>query len=110
MNARDERMSASPGWVVLSWLLAGVVWAPATSAQTSPSPYTYGTRYDLLGRVTGTLAPDPDGAGVLKYQAVRNTYDAAGRLTKVESGELATWFSEATAPAGWWSSHDFVET
>jgi RHS repeat-associated protein len=55
----------------------------------------------LLGRITGTIAPDPDGAGPLAYQAVRNTYDAAGRLIKVESGELSSWFSEATAPSSW---------
>lgn len=43
-------------------------------------------RYDLQRRVVGVISPDPDGAGVLKHPAVRNTYDAAGRLTKVETG------------------------
>src|SRR3546814_9016771 len=32
--------------------------APA-SAQSSASPFTYATRYDAAGRVTGTIAPDP---------------------------------------------------
>jgi YD repeat-containing protein len=54
-----------------------------------------------MGRVTGTIAPDPDGAGPLHYAAVRNTYDAAGRLTKIEKGELSSWQSEAVAPSSW---------
>ncbi len=70
-------------------------------AQTSASAHTYGTRYDLMGRVVGTLAPDPDGTGALKYAAVRNTYNSAGRLTKVETGELANWKSQTIAPASW---------
>jgi YD repeat-containing protein len=74
--------------------------APAF-AQTSPSPFTYGTRYDAMRRVTGTIAPDPDDAGPLGFAAVRNTYDAAGRLVKVEKGELSGWQSEAIAPASW---------
>jgi hypothetical protein len=41
--------------------------------------------------VTGTIAPDPDGAGPLPFPAVRNTYDAAGRLTLVETGTLSAW-------------------
>jgi len=32
---------------------------------------------------------------------VRNTYDAAGRLIRVEQGELAAWQSEAVAPSAW---------
>jgi RHS repeat-associated protein len=76
--------------------------APAAAfAQPSASPFTSGTRYDPAGRVTGTIAPDPDGAGTLHHIAVRNSYDAAGRLTKVETGELAAWQSEAVAPASW---------
>jgi RHS repeat-associated protein len=54
-----------------------------------------------MGRVVGTIAPDPDDGGPLAYQAVRNTYDAAGRVTKVESGELSRWFSETTVPSSW---------
>ncbi len=59
------------------------------------------TRYDAAGNVTGTIAPDPDDAGPLRYGAVRNSYDGAGRLVKVEFGELAAWQSEAVAPASW---------
>ena len=73
--------------------------ATSAAAQSSPSDYTAATRYDVARRVTGTIAPDPDGAGAIRYMAVRNTYDAAGRLTKIEKGELASW--QTGAPATW---------
>lgn len=79
---------------------ASLLTSPA-AAQSSPSAYTSATRYDAMGRVTGTIAPDPDDAGPLKYAATRTTYDAAGRPIKVESGELASWHSETVAPASW---------
>ncbi|WP_168454852.1 RHS repeat-associated core domain-containing protein [Sphingopyxis microcysteis] len=80
-------------------LLAGLA-APAL-AQSSASDHTFATRYDLDRRVTGTIAPDPDAAGALRHAAVRNSYNAQGLLTKVESGELSAWQSEAVAPAAW---------
>jgi hypothetical protein len=70
-------------------------------AQTAASPFTNATRYDAAGRVTGTIAPDPDGTGTLHFAAVRNTYGSAGRLTKAESGELAAWKAETVAPSAW---------
>jgi RHS repeat-associated protein len=78
-----------------------VLWSPGAHAQSAPSIYTTGIRYDLEHRVTGTIAPDPDGAGPIKYAAARNTYDTAGRLIRVENGELASWQSESVAPANW---------
>jgi RHS repeat-associated protein len=42
--------------------------------------------YDVRRRVIGVIAPDPDGSGALLFRATRNTYDSAGRLTKVEQG------------------------
>lgn len=87
----------------ISVILAGVAVCAGAGAlaQVSPSDYTSATRYDAARRVVGTIAPDPDGAGSLRYAAVRNTYDAAGRLTKVEKGELANWQSETVAPSSW---------
>ena len=64
-------------------------------------PYTSSTRFDSMGRVTGSIAPDPDGAGPLRFAAVRNSYDPAGRLIRVEQGELAGWQPDDVAPAGW---------
>lgn len=73
----------------------------AVHAQAVPSAYTTGTRYDAMGRVTGTISPDPDGAGPLHYAAVRNTYDSYGRLVLVEKGELASWQADTVAPSAW---------
>lgn len=75
--------------------------ATAAHAQSSPSPYTSAVRYDAAGRTTGTIAPDPDGAGPLKFAATRTTYNAVGLPTKIETGELASWQSETIAPASW---------
>ena len=48
-------------------------------------------RYDAMRRVVGKIGPDPDGTGPtnpLKMRATRNTYDPAGRLIKVERGNV----------------------
>jgi RHS repeat-associated protein len=45
-------------------------------------------RYDAARRVTGTVSPDPDGAGALLPRATRNSYDGR-RLVQVESGTTA---------------------
>jgi RHS repeat-associated protein len=91
---------ASFAFLVGAFLSAALGAAPA-DAQVSPAPFTTGYRFDAAHRVTGTIAPDPDGAGPLHYPAVRNSYDLAGRLVRVEKGELADWQSEAVAPAQW---------
>lgn len=78
--------------------------ATSAYAQASASAHTSATRYDIKGQVTGTIAPDPDGTGALKYLATRTTYDVRGNVTKQESGELSAWKSEAIAPANWGSS------
>jgi RHS repeat-associated protein len=71
-------------------------------AQATASNFTSATRYDAMGRITGTIAPQPDGtAGSLKFAAVRTTYDLAGRPVKQETGELSAWQSEATTPSTW---------
>jgi RHS repeat-associated protein len=85
---------------LLGLVCAGLLGQTA-HAQSSASAYTYATRYDLAGRVVGTIAPDPDGSGTIHWAAVRNTYDVRGRLTKVEKGELSTWQSESVAPSSW---------
>jgi RHS repeat-associated protein len=69
--------------------------------QASPPDYTTATRYDALNRVVGVIRPDPDGSGGLKYPAMRNSYDAAGNLSKIEYGELAAWQPETVTPRDW---------
>lgn len=66
-------------------------------AQSSPTAFTTGFRYDAARQLVGTISPAA-GSG---YEAIRNTYDADGRLTKVERGVLAQWQSEAVLPANW---------
>jgi RHS repeat-associated protein len=77
----------------------------AAHTQQPAAPYTSGTRYNVAGQVTGTLAPDPDGAGPLGFAATRNTYSTSGALTglliKTEVGELSSWANETVAPANW---------
>jgi RHS repeat-associated protein len=80
----------------------GLASAAHAQASASASDYTSATRYDEMRRVVGTIAPDPDGStGPLHHAATRNTYDAAGRLTKVEKGELAAWQAETVKPENW---------
>jgi len=90
------------GFVALTALLPA---APA-AAQSAASSFTSATRYGLDRKVLGTIAPDPDGTGPLKHAAIRNSYDPAGRLIRVESGELQVWKSEAVLPSAWGT--DFI--
>jgi RHS repeat-associated protein len=75
--------------------------APAAWAQSSPSSFTTGYRYDLGGRQTGVILPKPGGTSTANYAATRNSYDANGNLVKVETGELAAWQDETILPSAW---------
>lgn len=98
-------MSAVKGMSQVVWplmaLTASLGAGQLAYAQVSPSAYTSAVRYDAEGKQTGTISPDPDGGGPLAYAATRTTYDVAGRPIKQETGELASWQSEAVAPASW---------
>src|SRR4051794_40418563 len=96
-----------------SALLAATILAaglPAAAEAQSGAPFTTYFRYDAMHRLTGTISPDPDGAGPLHYMAVRNTYDGAGRLTRVEKGELDSIPAENIAPAAWGSAFALLQT
>lgn len=80
---------------------SSVVTLVPASAQSTATAYTAAMRHDVLGREVGTIAPDPDGSGPLRYQATRTTYDARGNVAMVEAGELSSWQDEAIAPANW---------
>ena len=110
-------MSAVGHLIGRAGLALGMVGTLATGstalAQATASPHTYATRYDAVGRVTGTIAPDPDGAGPLRHAAIRTTYDQRGNPEKVETGELAVWKAHTIAPAAWGTDfdvHTIVET
>jgi RHS repeat-associated protein len=87
----------------LATLLSFVAFA--AHAQQPAAPYTHATRYNAAGQVTGTIAPDPDGSGILAFRATRHTYGTSGQtiglLVKVEMGELASWANENVAPSSW---------
>lgn len=91
-------------------LLAGLAAIAANAAQVE-LPYTLVSRYSPGGQLLGTIAPDPDDAGPLRYAATRYTYDTTNRLLlKVESGELSTWLDETVAPASWPGFSVFLTT
>jgi RHS repeat-associated protein len=94
-------------------LLASAAPAAPAFAQSQAADFVTATRYDAERRVTGTIAPDPDGPlQPLRFAAVRNTYDPAGNLTKAEKGELGAWQGEAVAPKDWteFTIHQAVES
>ena len=82
-------------------LLATAALPGVARAQAAPADYTSATRYDAARRVTGTIAPDPGADTAAGYAATRNSYDAAGRLIRVETGSLAAWQPETVAPVDW---------
>lgn len=73
--------------------------AASAFAQSVPSPYLSGFRYIDGGLLAGTISPAPSGQS--NFLATRNTYDANGRLQKVETGVLASWQAESTLPKDW---------
>lgn len=77
-------------------------------AQATAIPDTVSTRYDAVGRVTGTIEADPNAPGGANYIAVRNSYDTEGRLVKVEKGSFGSWKSEDVLPKDW-SGFDIKE-
>lgn len=97
MRTAQRRVHAFGLAIIVAQCLA----ANAAVAQSSPSDFTSGIRYDARGRVTGTISPDPDGGGALKYAAERSKYDVAGKLILVETGELSSWQTETVAPKNW---------
>jgi RHS repeat-associated protein len=92
-------------------IIAAVIAAAGSTglrAAQTERPYTIASRFDIVGNLTGTIAPDPDQNGSLRYLAVRNTYDSRGLLTKVETGELGAWLDETVAPSDWGNRTSFT--
>ena len=89
-------------WLGSALLLGSVVLSSqSVFAQTAPADNMVATRYDVARRVTGTIAPDPDGTGPIKFAATRNSYNSRGLLITVETGELAAWQSDEIEPLEW---------
>jgi len=47
-------------------------------------------RFDAGRQLVGLVGPDPDGAGVLKYRALRTTFNGDGNPTLVEQGTVVS--------------------
>jgi RHS repeat-associated protein len=87
-------------WVRCAFLGVSILLCGSVFATQIAAPFTSGIRYDLNGRLTGTILPDPDGTGALRYPATRHTYEN-GLLIKTETGQLASWPTEETLPTNW---------
>ncbi len=81
--------------------LACIMLPEASLAQSVPSPFTSGNRFNAARQIVGTISPDPDGSGPLRFSAIRKTYDGSGNLVRVETGELLNWQPENIDPVNW---------
>jgi RHS repeat-associated protein len=102
-NVHRQRPHGHVRLIVLPLAAAAFFFVATTAvAQIAASDYTTGYRYTAGRQLVGIIKPDPDGsAGPLKYAAIRNTIDARGLVTRVESGELAAWQAETIIPSAW---------
>jgi YD repeat-containing protein len=94
------RVAFLSGLIFMLFTLALDGVSSSASAQSSASPSTYGFRFDAMRRVTGAISPN-SGIGSAGFIAVRNYYDGAGNVVKVENGSLAAWQGEAVPPPSW---------
>ncbi len=86
-------------------LLMGALFMSASvSAAQTASAYMYAKRYNMVGQVTGTISPDPDGRS--RFPATRNTY-TNGLLVTVETGYLSNFAPETIEPKDW-ASYGFT--
>ncbi|KSB91791.1 hypothetical protein AS593_07145 [Caulobacter vibrioides] len=58
------------------------------AAAQSAADYTTYYQYDAMRRPVMEIGPDPDGAGALKRKATKTTYDADGRIVRVDVGTV----------------------
>lgn len=88
--------------VFLALAIGGISITSPAAAQATQADFTSYTRYDDLGRVTGTIAVDPDGASGPDHPlATRMEYDARGNVTQLESGYLTSFPGANADPASW---------
>jgi hypothetical protein len=67
---------------IAAWVaaIAALAVPAAAFGQASPSAFTAATPYDAERRVTGTIAPDPDGDGPLGLDRVHRVQPGRHRL------------------------------
>lgn len=93
--------------LALLWLTFSV------HASQNAANYKISQRYNPAGQHVGTILPDPDGSGALKYQATRQTYNNQGLVSRIDFGELASWQDDGIDPKNWIGytvfKHRFIE-
>ncbi|MBB5986634.1 RHS repeat domain-containing protein [Sphingobium lignivorans] len=97
-------------WVLAVLTAASGVVSTPLAAQTSPSAYTSGQRWDASRRPVGDIRPSPAGVAG-PFLATRLTYNVRGQLAKREEGRLATWQSHEILPKDWvgFTVHQIIE-
>jgi RHS repeat-associated protein len=93
-----RKMSFIVGFLFLAIAL---LISTTASSQTVPAPFKTAYRYNAHRQLTGMIQPDAGNGSPAGLIAVRNSYDAAGRLMKTERGVLQTWQGESTEPKNW---------
>lgn len=88
-------------FAILLFLLATGLATGSRAQDVQPSKYSSATRYNGMGRVIATIAPDPDDGGPLGYAATRTYYDIAGLVVRIEHGELASWQPSSVIASAW---------
>ncbi|PAJ72539.1 hypothetical protein CJF42_20715 [Pseudoalteromonas sp. NBT06-2] len=94
-------MSIFKNFVFWCCILNGVVLSNIASAAQTEQAYTTVKRYNSYGQLTGTISPDPDGAGSLGHPAQRQSYNGNNQLVLVETGYLSAWQSNTVSPSNW---------
>ena len=83
---------------LLALLLVASLLPSVGFAQSAPSAYTTGYRYNLVGQLTGIIQPSSGSGG---YLATRYVYDSTGLVVEIDKGSLSAWQSQDVAPASW---------
>jgi RHS repeat-associated protein len=99
---RSLTVNSNLNTLVCAAALFVVTWGGSIPAmgQAAPAPYVTASRYLDGGLLAAVIKPAPAGAN--NFLAARNTYDANGRLQKVESGVLGGgWWDETVKPQDW---------
>jgi len=80
----------------LLWLTFSV------EAAQNAANYKISQRYNSAGQLAGTILPDPDGSGSLKFQATRQIYNSQGLVSRIDFGELSSWQNDNIEPENWY--------
>ena len=95
--------------LLLSAVAAAAVTVLDARAQSAPSSYTTGYRYDAGGRLLGTIFPSPGGTSA-PFLATRNVYNTLGEIDHVDQGSLSAWQSDTVPPNNWGSAFTVIQT